>query len=87
MQHTRDVPVAPSARTELAVPAELDELVLSCLAKEPEGRPRSADELAQALAGVPMNAAWTAERAEDWWRRYTPAPAAVPLAVRGGSQG
>lgn len=33
-KHLHEQPVAPSRRTELAVPAALDRLVLACLVKE-----------------------------------------------------
>ncbi|HEX8825689.1 MAG TPA: protein kinase [Archangium sp.] len=39
----------PDPRTKAAVPDALAELVLRCLAREPEGRPASAAQLAQAL--------------------------------------
>ena len=48
-QHLQAVPVPPSERTELPIPAALDRLVLACLAKKPEERPQSARQLAQSL--------------------------------------
>src|SRR6185295_13330386 len=46
MQHAKAVPQPPSERTELAIPKELDAIVLACLAKNPDDRPQSARELA-----------------------------------------
>jgi serine/threonine-protein kinase len=66
------VPEPPSRRTELPIPAELDALVLSCLAKEPEHRPQSARELMQRLDAVPLGEAWTEERAREWWKTHLP---------------
>ena len=37
MHHAHTAPTPPSARTELPIPAALDQLVLSCLAKDPGG--------------------------------------------------
>jgi serine/threonine-protein kinase len=65
-RHLQDSPVPPSRRTELAVPAALDRLVLACLAKQPADRPRSAAEVARALDAIEAGA-WTPEQAGDWW--------------------
>lgn len=48
--HLTAPPPRPSDRAP--VPRELDELVLSCLAKDPVDRPGSAEEVARALAGL-----------------------------------
>ncbi len=39
MQHVHAKPMPPSLRTELPIPRELDEFVLSCLEKDPEQAP------------------------------------------------
>jgi serine/threonine-protein kinase len=70
LKHVRDEPPAPSQRSELPIPPALDSLVLRCLAKDPAGRPASADQLAQALARVPFTRPWTREDAADWWARH-----------------
>lgn len=67
MEHVRGTPLPPSERTELPIPPALDRLVLACLEKDPANRPQSADELADALAGVSTNSSWTEERARQWW--------------------
>jgi serine/threonine-protein kinase len=56
-QHLHCEPVPPSARCRAFIPAELERLILSCLAKSPEGRPRDAATLQSAL--LPLAAAWT----------------------------
>jgi eukaryotic-like serine/threonine-protein kinase len=50
--HVSQPPVAPSQRTGNPVPAELERLVLACLAKDPADRPQSASELNAGLAAV-----------------------------------
>ena len=65
-------PVPPSQRSELPVPARLEDIILRCLAKKPQDRPASARELSDLLAdcGVPV---WTQDRASEWWQTYLPA--------------
>ena len=48
MHHVQTRPVPPSQRTELRIPRELDELVMSCLEKDPNKRPQNAEELSPA---------------------------------------
>jgi serine/threonine-protein kinase len=67
----RDAPVPPSLRTELPIPAELEAVILACLAKDPSDRPQGAEQLARMLAGVTLPA-WTQRRAEAWWRSHRP---------------
>lgn len=74
MQHVQAVPVPPSRRTELAVPVELDAVVLACLAKDPADRPPTADALADRLRAVPLPEPWTAQRARQWWSVHRPVP-------------
>jgi eukaryotic-like serine/threonine-protein kinase len=65
-QHLRAEPIPPSLRSGRAVPEELERIILSCLAKEPAGRPASAAELARRLAAVDLPP-WMAEEAQAWW--------------------
>ena len=70
-QHANATPVPPSQRSELEIPAELDSIILSCLAKLPEDRPQTAGELSRRLsAAVP--ATWTEDQAQRWWDRHHP---------------
>jgi hypothetical protein len=65
----RDDPVAPSRRTTVPIPAALDRLVLDCLARKPEERPRSAAELGRALASIDCER-WDEEQARQWWTAH-----------------
>jgi eukaryotic-like serine/threonine-protein kinase len=67
MKHAQAPPEPPSARTELPIPRALDDLVLSCLAKDPTQRPQTARELSLRLAQMEGASAWTQERAREWW--------------------
>ena len=79
LHHARTPPTPPSLRAELPIPAALDRLVLSCLAKDPAQRPQSAKELSSRLAEIDVLSPWTEERARDWWTTNQPA-----VAVRTG---
>ena len=76
-QHLHSAPIAPSERLGRAVPADLEAIVLRCLAKSPGDRYPTAAELERALAACAAAAEWSADRARDWWklRDGTPTPA------------
>lgn len=60
--------VTPPTQLRPDVPADLEAVVLKCLAKRPEDRFSSAGELAQVLAACRCASEWSAELAADWWR-------------------
>jgi serine/threonine-protein kinase len=65
-QHLQAVPTPPSQGGPSAVPLDLEQLILSCLAKKPEDRPQSAAELDRRLAAVNVEP-WTDVHAQEWW--------------------
>jgi hypothetical protein len=67
VMHVHAQPDLPSRRIDLPIPAELETLILTCLAKDPAVRPQTADELDARLASVPLAQPWTLERARGWW--------------------
>lgn len=73
MHHTHTPPMPPSQRTELPIPPQLDQLILSCLEKDPARRPQSARELSRRLGDIPVAKPWTEEQAYLWWSRHEPA--------------
>ena len=79
LQHVQSQPVPPSVRSGLPIPAELDRLILRCLAKDPAERPATAGELAAALGQLDVGNPWTDEDARGWWDAHVakgaPAPA------------
>lgn len=81
VKHVDATPVPPSRASELEIPPELDAIVLACLAKNPDDRPRDASELARRLEECAARAPWTQERARHWWDAHlrTNAGAHSPL--------
>ena len=67
MHHVQSAPTPPSARTELRIPGALDQLVMSCLAKNPADRPQTAKELSHRLAAIDDADPWTEDHARAWW--------------------
>jgi serine/threonine-protein kinase len=74
-KHLHVAPVAPSARLGRAVPADLEAIVLRCLAKSSGERYSTAAELERALAACAAADGWQAERARAWWQLHGGAPA------------
>ncbi len=71
-RHITDSPTPPSHRTELPIPGELEDLIMACLSKEPDGRPANAGVLAGRLAAITVGEPWTEARAHRWWHTHRP---------------
>jgi serine/threonine-protein kinase len=83
LAHIRDIPVPPSQRSELEIPADLERIVLACLEKDPDRRPQSAIEMAALLESCRLSEPWNPRRAESWWRTHEPSLAAqTPAALQ-----
>ena len=54
IKHVNAEPEPPSRRCADPIPPELETIILDCLAKRPEARPQSADELMARLDAVPL---------------------------------
>jgi hypothetical protein len=67
-RHLQTTPSPPSRFSEEPIPAQLDEIVLACLAKHPADRPATAWELADRLAECEVVTPWTREDACRWWQ-------------------
>lgn len=64
--HARD-PVEPPSRVRSGLPADLEAVVLRCLAKSPSERFADARALGEALAGCECAGTWDEAKAETWW--------------------
>ena len=70
--HAHATPEPPSAKTKIPLSAELDALVLSCLAKDPTQRPQTARDLLRQLDAIRLPEPWTDARAREWWDAHMP---------------
>jgi serine/threonine-protein kinase len=67
-QHLHQPPASLASRG-VAVPADLEAVVLECLSKDPARRPQSAAELRRRVAACDVEP-WEAESARAWWREH-----------------
>jgi eukaryotic-like serine/threonine-protein kinase len=72
MHHVQTPPLAPSRRTELPIPRELDDLVMACLEKDPDRRPQKAEDLLKLAMGCDACVQWNQPTARKWWEQHLP---------------
>ena len=75
-RHLQSEPPPPAQRTNNPIPADLERIVLRCLAKLPADRPQSAAGLARSLQSVEVRG-WSDDEAAQWWSANPPAARAV----------
>lgn len=68
VMHAHQRPILPSKRVDRAISPELEELVMTCLEKNPNKRPQSAGELMELLSALTFPTPWSDERRALWWR-------------------
>ena len=67
--HLHRDPPSPSQRVP-DVPADLEAILLGCLAKDPTERPADADVLRTALLGCAVADTWSQADAQAWWAEH-----------------
>jgi eukaryotic-like serine/threonine-protein kinase len=76
--HLHTLPEPPSARAAGPIPRDLEGVILDCLAKDPAGRPESAEALSRRLSACTEAGNWSEADAKKWWRRHeAPAESSV----------
>jgi serine/threonine-protein kinase len=76
LAHVNQIAVPPSAyRSD--IPADLEQVVLRCLAKAPADRFPDAASLAEALDACQCAGGWNRSLAADWWQHREPVEVAV----------
>ena len=68
--HLHSTPEPPSARLNMRVEADLEKVLLACLAKRPDDRPASAHALRDQLRACAAAKRWTNARAAQWWSAH-----------------
>jgi serine/threonine-protein kinase len=80
-RHMLQEPLPPSTHLPQPLPADLEQIVLQCLAKEPAKRPQSAASLRASLLACEAASSYDRAAALAWWREYraNPRPASASL--------
>ena len=73
VKHVSQTPT-PLAELRSGLPGELEEIVLRCLEKDPDARPKSVFELGHRLAAIPTTKPWDNCRAQEWWKANVSGP-------------
>jgi serine/threonine-protein kinase len=68
--HLHSKPEPPSKRLGAPVPADVEAVVLACLAKDPKDRLATAEALAAALDACDCAESWSDALAAAWWRDH-----------------
>jgi serine/threonine-protein kinase len=68
LAHVHTEPEPPSRRSGQHIPVALEVVVMACLAKDREQRPRSAEELGRLLDAAAVPEPWDRDDAARWWR-------------------
>lgn len=72
VMHAHQKPTTPSHRLGHDIHAGLEQIIMTCLEKNPDRRPQSARELGELLDALQFELPWSSERAALWWRRHDP---------------
>ena len=85
-KHMLEAPVPPSRRLGKPLPADLEALVLACLAKDRDARPASAAVLRAALLACADAARVDLPAARAWWKAHRASSKNSPSAIAAGDE-
>lgn len=71
-------PIPPGQRASQPISPEMEQLLLACLAKNPDARPSSANDLRARLLACAAAADWPVQARIEWWDAYERQPLATP---------
>jgi serine/threonine-protein kinase len=80
-KHMLEAPLSPSERLGKALPADLEAIVLRCLAKDRDDRPASAAVLRTSLLACAEAGRNDQPAARDWWRAHRASHKTPPSAI------
>lgn len=88
VDHVKTIPKRPTEVTELAIPKEMDDIIMKLLEKSPWARYQSPTELIAALASIAFSRTWDQAAAKAWWALHLPPSRAMPEVkpIRGSKQ-
>lgn len=69
LSHARDIPANPSTINP-AIEPQLEEIIMSCLSKDPDDRPADVSQLRSALKACETEARWTSVDSATWWNHH-----------------
>jgi serine/threonine-protein kinase len=75
----RDTEVPAPSQLNPAIPADLEQIILKCMAKNPSDRFQGADSLRSALERCSVADKWGSEEAANWWNSIGEQPVGKPL--------
>ena len=75
VNHVKTIPKLPSQVTEMAIPREMEQIIMKCLEKNPNDRFQTPAELMNAIQSLPFSNAWDQVTAKSWWSLHLPQPA------------
>lgn len=68
---TGEIPTVNEA-SDRDIPEALQDLLSRCLAKNPDKRPQSADQVLREVEALMLDFPWTQEDAQNWWQQHIP---------------
>ncbi len=70
MDQIKTVPKKPSERLGAKISDDLENLIMQCLARDPDQRPASAKAFDETLSKCRSAGQWSQAQARDWWQKY-----------------